>query len=189
MRNGALVVLFTSAVAAGSCASSLGSGPDAGPGGAGGAGGAGGVGGVGGAAGEGGYDAYPNGTICDAPLGDDCSPAPLQSAVADICTLNGGIGFACLPCGPDAGQNCGLQTALIRGAQYTYIEIFNVDAAFVYVYDQNQKLVAKLEWLAGLFAWRCLAGPAVFDSTEAKSLLPLAGLPGDASTNALQCSS
>jgi hypothetical protein len=149
------------------CSSSLGSGPDSGPG------------------GTGGYDAYPNGTFCDHPLGDDCSPLPLQTTTADICTLDGGVGFACLPCGQDAGQNCGLQSALVRGSRYTYIQITNVDVAFVYAYDQNNKLVAKLEWSAnGTFVgqpWTCSAGPAIFDSTEAASLLP------SASPNALIC--
>jgi hypothetical protein len=140
--------------AATGCGASLGSGTDAGPG----------------------YDSYPNGTFCDRPLGDDCSPLPLQTTTADICTLDGGIGFACQPCGQDAGQNCGLHSALVRGAQYTYVQVLNVDVAFVYVYDQNQKLFAKLEWsangsVAGQ-AWTCSAGPAIFDSAEAMLLLP-----------------
>jgi hypothetical protein len=106
---------------------------------------------------------------------------PLRTSTANICTLDGGIGFACLPCGQlSAGASCVLQSALIRGAHYTYVQIINVDVAFIYVYDQNQKLVAKLEWSANLLAggqdpWSCSAGPAVFDSTEAKALLPAGG--------------
>jgi hypothetical protein len=103
---------------------------------------------------------------------------PLLTSVANICTLDGGIGFACLPCGLDPGQNCGLEPALIRGTQYTYIQLFSVDVAWIYVYDQSEKLVAKLEWSANGASrgqpWTCSAGPAVFDSSEAMSLLPAA---------------
>ncbi len=122
-------------------------------------------------------DAGTPGAFCSRPLGDDCSPSPLQSTTANICTLNGGVGFACNPCGPqDAGQNCGLQSALVRGARYSYVQILNVDVAFIYVYDQNNTLVAKLSWSANSAVvgqpWSCVAGPADFDPTEAKSLLP-----------------
>ena len=123
-----------------------------------------------------GADAGTSGASCSRPLGDDCSPSPLQST-ANICTLDGGIGFACNPCGRDGGaQNCDFQSAMVRGAQYTYIQILNVDGAFIYVYDQNNKLIAKLDWSANAAGigqpWSCAAGPVDFDLTEAKSLLP-----------------
>ena len=123
-----------------------------------------------------GADAGTSGASCSRPLGDDCSPSPLQST-ANICTLDGGIGFACNPCGRDGGaQNCDFQSAMVRGAQYTYIHILNVDGAFIYVYDQNNKLIAKLDWSANAAGigqpWSCAAGPVDFDLTEAKSLLP-----------------
>ncbi|HXU00709.1 MAG TPA: hypothetical protein VN903_06945 [Polyangia bacterium] len=190
MRAGWVTAFLLFATAAG-CGASPGSRTDAGPGGNGGGSGgvaSGGNGGTasGGSGGDVSYDAYPNGTFCDMPLGDDCSPKPLLSSTAPICSLDEGISFACNPCGVDGGQNCGIHGALVRGSQYTYIEILNVDVVFVYAYDLNNKLVAKLEWSAnGAFAgqaWTCSAGPAVFDSREAMALLP-----SNTSANELLC--
>jgi len=186
--------LFMLAIATADCGASLNSGTDAGPGGTGGSGdtaGAAGTGQSGGTAGSGGYDASPTHMFCNQPLGDDCSTSPVQSptTTTDICTLDRGVAFACLPCGRlDGGVSCVFQASLIRGTQYSYIQIVNVDVAFIYVYDQNQKLVAKLEWSANLAAggkspWTCLAGPSAFDRTEAESLLP-----AGATLNQLLCS-
>ena len=63
----------------------------------------------------------------------------------------------------------------MRGTRYAYVQILNVDAAFVFVYDENQKLIAELGWSANLGTWSCTAGPADFDPAEAMSLLPVLG--------------
>ena len=177
------------ATAAGGCTAPLGTARDAGSGDSGGAAGGGGAdgtaggGGAGGTAGGGGAGGTAgSGAFCSRALGADCSTSPLQIA-ATVCTLDMGIAAACRPCGPqDGGEGCILRGGFVRGATYNYVQIMNVDVAFVYVYDQNQKLVAELFWSAngrvnGGSGWSCTAGSADFDPTEAISSLPVLG-PG-----------
>jgi hypothetical protein len=65
----------------------------------------------------------------------------------------------------------------VRGATYTYLQITNVDVAFVFVYATNGALVAELLWSASRaamgLAWTCAAGPDNFNANEAISLLPV----------------
>jgi hypothetical protein len=176
MRPDLLTMCLILVAATGGCTAPLGTAPDAGSGGSG--GGAGGSAGGGGAGGTSG-----GGAFCSTALGANCSASPLQIA-ATVCTLDMGIAAACGPCGPqDAGGGCILKGALVRGATHTYVQIMNVDVAYVYVYDQNQRLVAKLFWsvnakASGGSGWSCTAGPADFDPTEAMSDLPVVG-PGE----------
>ncbi|HXU00710.1 MAG TPA: hypothetical protein VN903_06950 [Polyangia bacterium] len=163
-------------VMAGGCNSSLGSVADSGPrGGTGGSGGTSSNGGGGASSNGGGGGAAgsdTSGAFCARPLGDDCSTSIAQ-VTATICTLDDGIAFACAPCRTQDAAACHLKAALVHGAQFTYIQIVNADVAWIYVYDQNQKLVAKLFWSANGNAWSCSAGPADFDGSEAMSSLPV----------------
>jgi hypothetical protein len=113
--------------------------------------------------------------VCGPLASDDCSTFPLQTT-ATICTLDAGIEFACRPCG---SQSCTVSGALVHGARYTYIQIDNADVWFIYAYDQNQKLVAKLfASVNGAVTGQpltCAATSADFDPSEAKSLLPVSG--------------
>jgi hypothetical protein len=115
-------------------------------------------------------DASPDGApFCTQPLGD-CSALPAQTP-PNACTLDMAIAAACC-------QNC-WPGALMRGARYTYVQFLNVDTAFVYVYDENQQLVARLVWSANDSVvghpWHCTDGPADFDPSEVMSLLPVNG--------------
>jgi len=87
--------------------------------------------------------------------------------------LSDAINAACHPCGQ--ATDCPIRGALVRGTRYAYVQILNADAAFVFVYDENQKLIAELGWSANLGTWSCTAGPADFDPAEAMSLLPVLG--------------
>lgn len=182
MRVDAVTVWAMLLTPVGGCGgSSLSSGRDAGSGGTGGAatggmsgsGGAGGMSGSGGAAGTSSGGTSGSAAFCSRALGTDCSAG---SQHTPICTLDAGIGYACNPCGAqDAGQFCNLKGALVRGTQYSYIQILNVDFAWIYVYDQNQRLVAELDWTANsaVAPWSCVAGPPDFDPSEAMSRLPV----------------
>jgi hypothetical protein len=123
---------------------------------------------------DGAADAAP---FCPHPLGlDDCSGSSV--APGGYCPLEMGIQSACLPCGPlDGGQSCFEIGALVRGTMYTYIQLYNVDTASEFVYDKDGTLVAVLYWgaLEVAHPWMCTAGPANFDASEAKSLLPVQG--------------
>jgi hypothetical protein len=162
MRTGRVAGWLLVAIAAAGCSAPLGTAREAGSGGNGGTSG--------------------SAAFCSTALGANCSASPLQIA-ATVCTLDMGIAAACGPCGPqDGGEGCTLTGALVRGATHDYVQIRNIDVAYVnvYVYDQNQKLVAKLFWsvnarASGGSGWSCSAGPADFDPTEAISLLPVLG--------------
>lgn len=158
-RTGYWAAWFVAAIAAGGCDSALGSRTDAGTGEHGG----------GGAAGSASVDGA---AFCRSALSADCTVSLIPAA--NVCTLPTGIAAACHPCGQQA-TDCPLRGALVRGTRYTYVQILNVDAAFVFVYDENQKLIAELGWSANLSAWYCTGGPADFDPSEAKSLLPVIG--------------
>jgi len=111
--------------------------------------------------------------VCPVALGD-CAASPPTGA-AGYCTVDMGIQSACAPCG---SQSCTLTGgALVHGATYTYVQLLNVDVAFIYVYDHGGALVAELEWSASGSAagqgWGCFFGPATFDASEATSLLPV----------------
>jgi len=159
MRRCPLIVSLLLAAAAG-CGSSLGSGPDGGRGGS-----------------DGGSANPPS---CAQAPRIDCSTASAPSPTT-LCTLGEGIAFACgLACPPhDAGEWCGIDGALVHGAQYTYVQFFNVDVWWISVYDKNGALVAQLEasvngQVVGQ-PWACVAGPADFDASEAIALLPVVG--------------
>ena len=158
-RNRYWAAWFIAAIAAGGCDAALVPGTDAAAGGRGG----------GGAAGTTSGDAAP---FCRTTLGDDCTLSLIPGAT--VCTLPGAIEAACHPCGQQA-NDCPARGALAQGARYTYVQILNVDAAFVFVYDENQKLIAELGWSANVPGWSCRGGPADFDPSEAMSLLPVLG--------------
>jgi hypothetical protein len=83
-----------------------------------------------------------------------------------FCTLDGAIALAC-----QAGEN----GALIYAAKFTYVQLFNVDVADVYVYDKAGAFVASLRWGANSTTgchWSC-AGPPDFDPSEAITSLPV----------------
>jgi hypothetical protein len=153
---------FVAAIAAGGCDAALVPGTDAGAGGH----------SSGGAAGSASGDGP---VFCRTTLGDACTFSLIPGA--NVCRLPGGIEAACHPCGQQA-DGCVVRGALVHGTRYTYVQILNVDAAFVFVYDGTEKLIAELGWSANLSAWSCTAGPADFDPSEATSLLPVFG-PGD----------
>jgi hypothetical protein len=82
----------------------------------------------------------------------------------DICTLDMGIAHAC--------QFAAIyDITMDQGSTYTYVETYNVDTAWVYVYDKNGALVATLVWSANRAVgdcspWSCTAGPADFDESQ-----------------------
>jgi hypothetical protein len=114
----------------------------------------------------------PCGTAsCGVPVPSSCDVVGFSSG----CTLDQALGDACqITC----LDNC-YPTSLVQGTRYSYVQVMNVDVAWVIVYDKTGMLVAELEWSAerGLVgcAWSCLEGPADFDWTEARSLFPVSG--------------
>jgi hypothetical protein len=78
----------------------------------------------------------------------------LDSAIADACQLTATTSDV---------------VTIDRGSTYTYLSIYNVDVATVYVYDKNGAWVATLRWganLPGGCQWICTAGPADFDQSQ-----------------------
>lgn len=122
----------------------------------------------------GGADASADGgAFCAQAPRVDCSAS---SSLAGYCTLTLGMQTAC-GCTPGPTQGCDL-VVLVHGTRYTYLQSLGIDTATIYVYDASGALVAQLYWYTG--GWKCGAGPADFDPSEAESMLPVVQV--DAST-------
>lgn len=114
---------------------------------------------------DGGATAEP---FCTKPL-SDCSMTEhfLLRPDASYCTLSEGISAMCAPCGEEVAP-CFIGTGIVHGADYTYLDILNVDAGSRLVYDASGALVAVLGFGANASPpWRCQEGPNDFDPTEA----------------------